>query len=89
MYYTMELRDKNNLFIGGWGKLKDISDVYNYIGYLVNKYEWPLTFNSLEWYNHEYDNFEKWIKRVKEHHNKIFGYTMLGVQITCYLKEEE
>lgn len=89
MYYTMELRSEDNEFVSGWGKLKDISDVYYYIGYLVNKYDWSLTFTSLEYYNNELDNFEKWIKRVKKHHNKIFSFTMLERQITCYLKEEE
>lgn len=89
MYYTMELRDKHDNIIGGWGKLNNICDVYHYIGYLVNKYDWSLTFNGLEWYNHENDCFKKWIKRVKEHNNKIFTFTMLGQNITCYLMEEE
>ncbi len=84
----MELRNCLNEVIGGYGTLKDISDVYIYMGHLINNSPYKLVFTSLKFYNYENDSFENWIKRVKENNNEIFTFIDFTLN-TCYLKEEE
>lgn len=61
----------------GWGKCNKMTDVYSFIGWLVEKAPYKITFTYLqcwEWYY----TFKDWKKKVKENKNVVARYEMGG-----------
>jgi len=59
----------------GWNKLDNIYDVWDFIGWLVNRIEVAITFNYLQYYNETWDELKDWIAKVKENDNVVARFS--------------
>lgn len=75
--YEMDLQMQNGKeweSIGGYGKLESIYDLYNYIGHIINNFDFQLTFTSLLYYNFSFPNFNDWLELAEEKNNIVCNF---------------
>ena len=77
----------NGDYIGGYGKLNSVEDVYCYIGSIINDSSVAITFTYLEYYNRIFGTFEEWIEEIKEKKNVIAKYKANGQEYIIKLED--
>ena len=62
---------KTNDYSYGWGKVENINDIYNCIGWLCNISQTEIKITYLEYFNDCFMTFEKWLNKVRKNNNVV------------------
>jgi hypothetical protein len=72
-------------YVYGWTKVNKLTDIWTFIGYLVDKAPNQITFTYLQC-NEWYYTFKDWKEKVKENKNVVARYEMGGYKYEVVLE---
>lgn len=66
LQFNLVTPDGKEEFYYGWGKCNEITDIWTFIGWILNETNYMLTFDTLMFYNSIWNDFEKYINTIIE-----------------------
>ncbi len=75
-YRLPNKKSESRNYVYGWGKCTKMTDVYAFIGWIVEKAYYKITFTYLQCYEWYFNTFKEWKEKVKENENIVACFEM-------------
>ena len=87
--FELEVLNEKGEVCYGWGKVNDVSDVWECLGWLCNESGTVIKITYLEYYSNVWDTFETYIKRIDDNSGVVALLEFNNCKFTIELKEVE